>query len=109
MYTLSHDHASNDFSSYTLTEREIQCIYWLMRGKSVSQISLILERSPKTLEKFVARVKKKLNVYTMFQLGQKVSSLGLTKLLSSECNGLTSLKINSVRPGKFPHLPITRY
>lgn len=65
----------------TMTKRELDCIYWLLRGKTACEIGLILNISTRTVEKFIISLKSKLGCYTLFQLGNKISDLGLSKFL----------------------------
>lgn len=70
-----------NFASYYLTANERECLYWLHRGKSAPLIAQIMQVSNKTVERHVAAIKRKYDCYTLFQLGQKISSKGLTQLL----------------------------
>lgn len=79
---LSALNLDNDTNNVKLTKRELECAYWLVNGKTISEIGMLLEISPKTVEKFFDSIKKKFNAYTLFQLGMKISTAGLTILLS---------------------------
>ncbi|MBS0357731.1 MAG: helix-turn-helix transcriptional regulator [Proteobacteria bacterium] len=65
------------------TKRELECIHWLSKGKTIPELAAILGRSSRTCEKFILNIKEKLNCCTFFQLGMKVSEIGLTKLLGN--------------------------
>lgn len=52
-----------------LTKREIECVNWLIKGKSAREIGMILEISEKTVFKHMENLKMKLNCYKQFQLG----------------------------------------
>ncbi|KTD56401.1 helix-turn-helix transcriptional regulator [Legionella shakespearei] len=69
------------FYHYYLTKKERNCLYWLKQGKSADMIASINEISCKTVERYIASIKKKFGCYTMFQLGAKVSSAGLIDFL----------------------------
>jgi len=71
---------SNKNSQPRLTARELECIHWLIRGKTVPEIGVILNISKRTAEDYIANVKDKLGCYTLFQLGNKLNSLGLENL-----------------------------
>lgn len=64
-----------------LTPRELECIYWLIAGKTIPDIAMILNRSKRTVEKFIASLKEKLNARTLFQVGQTATQLGLNYLI----------------------------
>lgn len=64
-----------------LTKRELECIYWLSLGKTVSEIALIYNISARTVEKFILSIKGKFNCRTLFQVGQIASNLKLDRLL----------------------------
>ncbi|WP_367607676.1 helix-turn-helix transcriptional regulator [Legionella sp. W05-934-2] len=55
-----------------LTPRELESLFWLYQGKTVPEIALILNISPRTAEKYVQQLKLKLQVYSPFQLGYLV-------------------------------------
>ncbi len=65
----------------TFTRRELECIKWLILGKTIPEIAIILNLSHRTLEKYIVSIKEKLGCYTLFQLGQKIAELGLFRLL----------------------------
>jgi len=52
-----------EYGSEYLTAREVQCIYWLAKGKSLEETSIILQISKRTIEQHVANVKRKLGCY----------------------------------------------
>jgi DNA-binding CsgD family transcriptional regulator len=61
------------YESLTITEKA--CIEWLLKGKTVPEIALILNKSRRTVEKQIAAIKAKLDSVTLFQLGCKVSQI----------------------------------
>jgi len=54
-----------------LSCREKECMYWLHRGKTAEEISILLGISKRTVEKHVMHIKEKFGCYTLFQLGTK--------------------------------------
>jgi DNA-binding CsgD family transcriptional regulator len=64
----------NDFPlSYPhLTPREHDCLYYFVRGKSAKDISLLLSRSQRTIEKHLENIKNKMNVTSKSELIDKV-------------------------------------
>jgi len=55
-----------------LTKKEIECICWLIKGKSADETSKMLNVSRRTVETHLNNVKRKLNCYKMFQVGYLV-------------------------------------
>lgn len=49
-------------SNFNLTSREAQVLFWLARGKGNSDIAMILDVSPRTINKHLEQIFKKLNV-----------------------------------------------
>lgn len=72
-----------EISSYCLTEKELECLKWLYLGKSAALIAEIKDVSYKTIERNIDSAKKKLGCYTLFQLGQKVSEMGLVPFFTT--------------------------
>ena len=62
-------------STPDLSLREIEILSWLHRGKSLNQISEILQLAEITIKKHIAIIKDKTGCYTQFQLGEYFSSL----------------------------------
>ncbi|GAB4222872.1 MAG: hypothetical protein Tsb005_16100 [Gammaproteobacteria bacterium] len=52
-----------------LTYREIELLYWLSKGKTISEIAIILGIAETTINTYVAAIKQKAGVNTLFQLG----------------------------------------
>ena len=52
-----------------LTAREKECAYWLVRGKSISEISMILNISGRTVESHINHIKKRFDCYKQCRLG----------------------------------------
>jgi DNA-binding CsgD family transcriptional regulator len=59
-----------------LTPREIDCLRWVLKGKSDTDIGKILDISHTTVHFHIERVKKKLGVKTRTQAAAIVVSLG---------------------------------
>ena len=64
-----------------LTRREVECIVYLLRGKTAKKIGTILNISPKTVEEYIGLAKKKLNCYSRSQLFDKSFEIGLLTLV----------------------------
>ena len=65
-----------------LTHREIDCVKWLILGKTIPDTASLLNISKRTVEKYTASIKEKLNCYSLFQLGQKISKIGIDDLVT---------------------------
>lgn len=72
---------NSTFLYQPLTARELVCIDWMAKGKTANEIGLILEISNRTVEKHIVHIKEKLGCYTLYQLGKKISELGLERFL----------------------------
>ena len=59
-----------------LTHRELECIQWLIKGKSASEIALILGVTKRTIETHIENIKSKVNCYKQFQLGYILAKYG---------------------------------
>ena len=68
--------SNNEMETY-LTRKEIECMQWLIKGKTCEEIATIMNLSKRTIETHVNRVKEKLNCYKQFQLGYLLGKAGL--------------------------------
>lgn len=64
--------ALNDPSTMSLTSRQKQCVYWLLKGKTAWETARILNLSQRTVEHYLQNIKAKLNCRTKFELISKV-------------------------------------
>jgi DNA-binding CsgD family transcriptional regulator len=55
------------------TKREIQCIEYIMQGKSTKAIANALHLSARTIEHYISSIKSKMNVRTKVELMVKIS------------------------------------
>lgn len=77
-------HATLQFtnsSQYYLNESERDCLQWLHLGKSAAMIAEIMNVSRKTIERHFASIKKKYNCYTLYQMGEKIATTGLSRFI----------------------------
>lgn len=51
----------NQHEKYNLTEREAECLFYLLRGKSARDIGERLKISPRTVESYIENIKMKFN------------------------------------------------
>ena len=63
-------------SKRPMTPREVECLRWVLKGKSDSDIGAILGISPSTVHFHIERVKTKLGVKTRTQAAATVVGLG---------------------------------
>lgn len=66
---------------YFLSEKELECLKWLRMGKSAAMIAKINNVSYKTIERYIEACKQKYQCYTLFQLGEKITTTGLASFL----------------------------
>jgi DNA-binding CsgD family transcriptional regulator len=59
------------------TPREIECLYWLSKGKTIEMTAEILHLSPRTVKEYISNVKERMGCNTFFQLGMIYQSLDL--------------------------------
>jgi DNA-binding CsgD family transcriptional regulator len=55
---------TSPFESFDLTKREVEVFHWVVRGKTNPEIAVILAVSPRTVQKHLEHVFKKLGVET---------------------------------------------
>lgn len=66
---------SEVISTSSITQRELDILAWMHKGKGLEQISMILGVSTITVKKNIAAIKQKTKCYTQFQLGELFSRL----------------------------------
>lgn len=64
----------------TLTERELECLYWAARGKTNPEIGAILQISRHTVNSHIESAKGKLGVATRVQAAAIAHSLGVLSI-----------------------------
>ena len=60
-----------------LSGREMECLAWVSRGKSSSDIGVILTLSPRTIDSYIEKACSKLGVRTRIEAVAKAVSAGL--------------------------------
>lgn len=74
--------AGNDIiSDLGLSERQHQCLFFLIRGKSAKQIAALLSISPKTVESHIEVVNMKFDTYLKSELIEKAIGLGYMNIV----------------------------
>jgi len=66
-----------------LTPREMECLFYLMRGRTTKHIAKILNLSPRTVEIYVARLKMKFNCVNKSDLIYKTIEEGYMEIIPS--------------------------
>lgn len=75
-----HPTIDQDVRSYTsrlITERQLECLFWVQEGKSATDIGGILGLSGRTVEKHISKVCGHLGVKTRVQAVVRARELGL--------------------------------
>lgn len=62
-----------------LTQREIECLNYLAKGKTLEETAVLLHITTRTVKAHINAAKQKLNAKNQFQLGLNYSKLMLTK------------------------------
>lgn len=74
------------YSKYGLTFRESECLFYLTRGMTVNMIAKCLAISPRTVEKFVSKLKTKLNCHSKSELLNKMIQDGSINIIPPGVN-----------------------
>lgn len=61
----------NDYKRLPLTNRKIECLYYLVKGMTQKQIAAHLKLSPKTVVHAVEQLKQKMNCNSRYELIRK--------------------------------------
>jgi DNA-binding CsgD family transcriptional regulator len=61
-----------------LTQREMECLSWSARGKTINETALLLDISARTVKAHMMAIKEKLGCVSQFQLGMYYSKLVLS-------------------------------
>ncbi len=68
-------------NSYKLSERQIECLFFLLRGKSTKDIGNILSLSSRTVESYINEIKFKMSCLTKGELIEKAFYEGLINII----------------------------
>jgi len=71
----------NYYKNIALSERETQCLYYLLTGKSAASTAKLLGLSPKTVEYYIENVKLKMACNTREELIKKSIEKGYLVIL----------------------------
>jgi DNA-binding CsgD family transcriptional regulator len=67
LFFMLHAHKKQS-TDYRLSKREIECLYYLVKGKTAKEIARVLNLSPRTIEVNISKAKVKLHCNTRSQL-----------------------------------------
>ena len=67
------------YGNIYLTKREAECMVWLLRGKTTSNIATILELSSRTVESYIKNMKTKTGCRTKSELIDLINASEFTK------------------------------
>jgi DNA-binding CsgD family transcriptional regulator len=72
-------HLGPAFDYQYLTHKELECLQWMVRGKTLPEIGLILGMSERTAEKHVENIKRKLKCRTQCEIGYFVAKTSIDR------------------------------
>lgn len=75
-----------------LSARELECIFFFLRGKTAKEIAKILKLSPRTIEKHIEHIKIKFKCVNRSQLIEKALAMGYMNVLPNRLWELMSLQ-----------------
>ncbi len=84
---LNRYYLGGEYDDQYLTKQQMQCVYWLVQGKSIQEIGTLVGLKTKTVDNYIQSVKKKLNCKKGIQLVKAI--LESEVLLSFEMENLT--------------------
>ncbi len=64
--------------NFYFTEREFQCVNYLILGKTAEEIAIILNISKRTVETHILNIKRKMNCFNQLRLGYLLGRMGIT-------------------------------
>ncbi|WP_058493097.1 PAS and helix-turn-helix domain-containing protein [Legionella worsleiensis] len=71
----------DNYPEISLSERETECFFYLLRGHSAKSVSTKLNLSVRTVESYLENIKNKLNCTTKSELIEKAYSLGYLHII----------------------------
>lgn len=86
-YTL-HDH----HNKYKLTNRECECVFLLVRGKSAREIGVLLSLSKRTVESYIENIKNKMHCQNKSEVLVKAVLNGYHTHIPSSLNRVAVIK-----------------
>lgn len=74
------------YDQYNLSPREIECLFYMIRGMTIKQIANILKKSPRTIEKFMLGIKKKMGCQHKTEIIERAYNENLISLVPETIN-----------------------
>ncbi|GEM_PF-888588 len=74
------------YQQYSLSNRESECLFYLLRGMTTKMIANILKISPRTAEKFIINIKMKLGCRYKSELVEKAIKDGMMNIIPPSIN-----------------------
>ena len=71
----------DQYGDIGITKRESECLFCLLRGKSIPEIANILQLSKRTVESYIDHIKMKMNCYSQAELCEKSVALGFLDII----------------------------
>jgi DNA-binding CsgD family transcriptional regulator len=71
----------DNYSEVSLSKRQSECMFFLLRGKTAKDIAKILNLSPRTIEDHIDQIKLKLNCTTKSELLEKAIAYGYMNII----------------------------
>lgn len=84
---------STPLNTVSLSNREEQCLFFLIRGSTAKQIAQKLQLSPSSITSYIENMKVKLDCQTRSQLIEKAIHLGLVPLVPKSLLKFANLSI----------------
>ncbi len=72
---------TDTIEQFDISKRQLECLYYLIRGKSSSEVGAILALSKRTVETHIENIKTKLNCKTKSQIIEKAISKGFLNFI----------------------------
>jgi DNA-binding CsgD family transcriptional regulator len=70
-------HYSACYEDWNLSPRQGECLFWLLKRKSASEIGALLRLSKRTVESYIRLIKSKFQVHTVSELSDFADEQGL--------------------------------
>jgi len=79
------------FNRIGISKRESECLFYLLRGKSVPEIAKILQLSKRTIESYINHIKTKMDCNTTTELCEKSITLGFLDIIPCSLTRIASV------------------
>lgn len=73
-----------NIKEYGITDRQLECLFYLLRGKSAVDIAALLDLSNRTVETHIENLRQKLNCSKKSELIEKALNTGLSNYIPSK-------------------------